>query len=69
MHLLLVILVSALFVPGLDAQHPQAGIRWWLEAMRETYGAWKPPEFPPDGQIVIDPKHPALADNPDRART
>ena len=43
----------------IDSLHPQAGIRWWLEAMRETYGAWQPSALPPDGQIVIDPKHPA----------
>jgi len=23
--------------------HPDAGIKWWLEAMRSAYGAWSPP--------------------------
>ena len=27
---------------SIDALHPDAGIRWWLEAMRDTYSAWKP---------------------------
>lgn len=26
----------------IDAIHPDAGIRWWLEFVKETYGPWKP---------------------------
>lgn len=27
----------------IDVLHPNAGILWWLEAMRDTYGPWSPP--------------------------
>jgi hypothetical protein len=28
----------------IDALHPDAGVRWWLEFVRDTYGPWQPPE-------------------------
>lgn len=28
---------------SIDRVHPDAGIRWWLEFVRETYGPWTPP--------------------------
>ena len=35
-------------IPDVNADlkrlHPDAGVRWWLEAMRAAYGAWAPPQ-------------------------
>lgn len=28
---------------NIDQLHPDAGIKWWLEFVRDTYGAWSPP--------------------------
>ncbi len=28
----------------IDTLHPDAGIRWWLEALKDRFGAWVPPK-------------------------
>jgi hypothetical protein len=32
--------------------HPDAGVKWWLEAMRSAYGAWTPPASGGTGMSV-----------------
>jgi hypothetical protein len=28
---------------GIDVLHPDAGIRWWMEYVKDNYGPWSPP--------------------------
>jgi len=31
----------------IDALHPDAGVKWWLESVHAAYGAWVPPDAQP----------------------
>jgi PKD repeat protein len=36
---------------NIDTLHPDAGVLWWLEAMKSAYGAWSPPAGSPPANV------------------
>ncbi len=55
--------LNAAWNTDIDAIHPDAGILWWMESIKETYGPWKPTAKPynyfveANGVVSIEAEH------------